>query len=161
MTVKHMRIDNRLIHGQVTVNWVQSVGAEQILVVNDQVANDPIQKVLLPKAARGVKTSVLSVDDAITFVNEHPSVTILIVAKFPADALKMLQAGVKPEQVNVGNQAPLPATKYTMVTHSIAVTADDAKVYRDIAGQGITLTSQMLPSDSKLNFIDLLAKKGL
>lgn len=44
MAVVHLRIDNRLIHGQVTVSWVNLVGANHIICTNDDVANDPIQK---------------------------------------------------------------------------------------------------------------------
>jgi mannose/fructose/N-acetylgalactosamine-specific phosphotransferase system component IIB len=163
MSVKHLRIDNRLIHGQVTATWVQSLGSNHILVVNDQVAKDPIQKVLLPKAARGVKTSVLSVDEAVEYVMDpgHQSETILMVVKFPSDALRVLEAGVTPGQVNVGNQAPIPGTNYKMVTRSIAVTADDATIYRAIADKGFVVTAQMLPTDRKSDLVELLVKKGL
>lgn len=52
MPVVHMRIDNRLIHGQVTVTWASSLNADHMVVCNDKVAVDPIQKVMLPAAAR-------------------------------------------------------------------------------------------------------------
>lgn len=162
MPVKHMRIDNRLIHGQVTVTWVSSVGADHIIVVNDDVAKDPIQKMLLPIAARGVKTSVLSVDDTLAYTTlpEH-SEQIFILAKFPSDALRLLQGGMKVGVVNVGNQAPRPGTDYVMVTKSIAVTKEDAQIYRDIVSQGIDLKCHMLPTDSNIDIIRLLDKKKL
>lgn len=34
------RIDNRLVHGQVGVVWTSSVGANLLLVANDETAND-------------------------------------------------------------------------------------------------------------------------
>ncbi|MCL6624994.1 PTS system mannose/fructose/N-acetylgalactosamine-transporter subunit IIB [Alicyclobacillus shizuokensis] len=162
MPVKHLRIDNRLIHGQVTATWVQSIGANHILVVNDQVARDPIQKVLLPKAARGVKTSVLSVEEAVAYVQDpsHEKDSILMVVKLPSDALRVLEGGVRPAQVNVGNQAPTPGTDYKMVTKSIAVTAADTEIYKSIAAKGFTVTAQMLPTDSKLDLLELIRKKG-
>jgi PTS system mannose-specific IIB component len=83
----------------------------------------------------------------------------MIIAKFPSDALALLENGVKPNEINVGNQAPQPGTKYKMVTKSIAVTADDAKIYRKI-NEMYNLTSQMLPSDSKKDFIRLIEDKG-
>jgi hypothetical protein len=66
MPVIHLRIDNRLIHGQVTVTWASSLNADHMIVCNDKVAVDPIQKVMLPAAARGVKTSVLSIADTLS-----------------------------------------------------------------------------------------------
>lgn len=159
--IVHMRIDNRLIHGQVTVTWVGSVGANHLLVVNDEVAEDPIQKQMLPLAARGVKTSVFSIKDALDYVNKSlDKEKIMIIAKLPSDVLVLLENGLKPNEINVGNQAPLPGTKYKMVTKSIAVTEDDAVIYRKI-NEMYHLTSQMMPSDSKKDFIQLLKDKGL
>jgi mannose/fructose/N-acetylgalactosamine-specific phosphotransferase system component IIB len=164
MPVLHMRIDNRLIHGQVTVTWVGSIGADRLIVTNDQVAKDPVQKMLLPAAARGVPTSVLSVDDTLTYVASEQGQRdkIMIIAKLPTDGLRLLEGGIKPAKVNVGNQAPTPATKFKMITHSIAATAEDAATYRAIAGLlGNKLTSQMMPSERPSDIVSLLQKNGL
>lgn len=160
--ILHMRIDNRLIHGQVAVSWVNSIGADHLLVVNDEVADDPIQKQMLPLAARRVKTSVFSIDEAVDYIEKfQDKEKIMIIAKFPLDGLKLLERGVKPMEVNVGNQAPLPGTKYKMVTKSIAVTPEDAAIYRKIEELGYKLTSRMMPSDSHRSFIELIESKGL
>lgn len=163
MTVAHMRIDNRLIHGQVTVKWVGAVGANHLIVTNDAVAKDEIQRMILPQAARGVKTSILSVDDTLKYCSEPQAVNerIMLIAKFPTDALRLLQGGLQPREINVGNQAPTPGTKFTMVTRSIAVTAEDAGIYREIAGLGTSLTSKMMPTDKPTDFVRLLAGKKL
>lgn len=41
------RIDERLIHGQVGVQWVGFAGANLVLVANDEVAADPVQQNLM------------------------------------------------------------------------------------------------------------------
>jgi mannose/fructose/N-acetylgalactosamine-specific phosphotransferase system component IIB len=163
MTVVHLRIDNRLIHGQVTVKWVGAVRTDHLIVANDVVAADEIQRMILPQAARGVKTSIFTIDQALQYCAKPGSSNerILVIAKFPSDALRLLQGGLEPQEINVGNQAPTSGTKFTMVTRSIAVTADDARIYRELAGLGTPLTSRMMPSDKHADFIDLLAKKGL
>ncbi|HYF92247.1 MAG TPA: PTS sugar transporter subunit IIB [Symbiobacteriaceae bacterium] len=162
MTVIHMRIDNRLIHGQVTVSWVNSMAANHMIVCNDKVAVDPIQKIMLPQAARGVRTSVLSIKDTLQYCAspEGQPEQILLIAKFPADGLALLEGGLQPKEINVGNQAPIGGTQFKMVTNTIAVTADDAAKYRAIAEKGYRLTYKMMPSDSAGDFLQLLAKKG-
>jgi mannose/fructose/N-acetylgalactosamine-specific phosphotransferase system component IIB len=163
MPVVHMRIDNRLIHGQVTSSWVNAVRASHIIVCNDKVANDKLQKMLLPQAARGVPTSVLSVEDTLKFVNSDKGQKerIFVLAKFPQDASRLLDGGLQPAEINVGNQAPTPGTKFKMVTHSIAVTSEDADVYRSIAERGYKLTSKMMPTDRAADFLELLKKHKL
>jgi PTS system mannose-specific IIB component len=143
---------------------VGSVGANRLIVTNDQVATDPVQKMLLPAAARGVPTSVLSVDDTLAHVasEQGQREKIMIIAKLPTDGLRLLEGGLKPARVNVGNQAPTPATKFKMITHSIAATADDAVTYRAIAGLlGHELTSQMMPTERPTDVVSLLKKNGL
>jgi PTS system mannose-specific IIB component len=162
MTVVHMRIDNRLIHGQVTVSWVGAVGANRLIVTNDQVARDPIQTMLLPQAARGVPTLVLSVADTLAYAasEQGQREKIMVIAKLPSDGLRLVDGGLQPLETNVGNQAPTPGTKFKMVTHSIAVTADDAAVYRRIGSNGTHLSSRMMPSDRNSDFLAVLAKNG-
>jgi PTS system mannose-specific IIB component len=162
MTVVHMRIDNRLIHGQVTVSWVGAVGANRLIVTNDQVARDPIQTMLLPQAARGVPTLVLSVADTLAYVasEQGQREKILVIAKLPSDGLRLVEGGLQPLEVNVGNQAPTPGTKFKMVTHSIAVTPDDAATYRQIDTDGVHLSSRMMPSDRNSDFLAVLTRNG-
>ncbi len=163
MSVLHLRIDNRLIHGQVTTKWVGNLGADHIVVTNDEVSEDPIQKTMLPQAARGVKTSVLSVKDTINYLESEDAEkeNILIIAKFPEDALDLLKSGVEPEEVNVGNQAPIAGTDPVKITKSIAVTKEQAPIYKKISDMGFDLKSRMLPSDKAIDFIKKLNNKGL
>ena len=47
------RIDERLIHGQVGVQWVGFAGANLVLVANDEVADDPVQQNLMENGTCG------------------------------------------------------------------------------------------------------------
>ena len=160
--IKHLRIDNRLIHGQVAVVWQKYIDAKAIIVCNDKVAADPIQKMALPLAARGSKVLVLSIAAMLAYEKEHPDESLFVIAKFPQDALDILRSGVKVESVNVGNAAPIQGTKYVMLTKSTAATKEDAEIYREIAGlNGGRLTTQILPSMEKLDVLSLLDKAGM
>ncbi|GAC1635384.1 MAG: hypothetical protein NVS4B7_21600 [Ktedonobacteraceae bacterium] len=79
----------------------------------------------------------------------------------PEDALRLREGGLQPEEINVGNQAPTPGTKFKMVTHSVAVTSEDAAIYRAIAEKGYRLTSKMMPSDRATDFLETLKKNNL
>ena len=160
--IKHLRIDNRLIHGQVAVAWQKYINAKVIIVCNDAVAKDPIQKMALPLAARESKVLVYSIEETIRYAKEHADEQVFVIAKFPQDALAILDAGEKVAEINVGNAAPVMGTKYVMVTRSIAATKEDAEVYRRVAERnGGKLTSQIMPSMETSNFLEALRKSGL
>ena len=158
----HLRIDNRLIHGQVAVTWKNHIGADKIIVTNDKVAADPIQKMALPMAARGNTVYVFSIEETLNYAKEHQDETMFVICKFPSDALAILESGLEVQEVNVGNAAPIQGTTYKMVTKSIAVTEDDAKIYRKIAEmRGGVLNSRLTTLNETENFLELLTKNGL
>jgi PTS system mannose-specific IIB component len=161
--VVHLRIDNRLVHGQVTLAWVGALDVDHIIVANDEVAGDELQRLLLPQAARGVRTPVLTIDHALSRCKDVGAERerAMVIAKLPSDALRLVDGGLDPSEVNVGNQAPRSGTRFTMVARSIAVTAEDAATYRQIAAKGHRLVSKMMPSDKPADFLQLLDRKGL
>jgi mannose/fructose/N-acetylgalactosamine-specific phosphotransferase system component IIB len=163
MTVVHMRIDNRLIHGQVTVVWVGHLAADHLIVANDAVAADEMQRLLLPQAARGVRTSVLSLAATLQYCSSSDTSgeRIFVIAKLPSDALALIEGGLAPQEINVGNQAPRSGSAFKMVTRSIAVTAEDAATFRAIADHGFVLGQRMMPTDRSADFLAVLAQKKL
>jgi len=159
--IKHLRIDNRLIHGQVAVVWMNSIGANAIIVANDKVAADPLQKMALPLAARGSKVMVFTIEELLQYNKDNPEETLFVVCKLPTDALQVLESGAEVEVVNVGNAAPVAGTQYKMVTKSIAATKEDAVVYRQIAAlRGGVLKSRMVPTNEDTDFLKVLADAG-
>lgn len=161
--IKHLRIDNRLIHGQVAVTWMRRINADALVVVNDDVAKDRIQKMALPLAARDAKVLVLSHQELQEHVKAHPEMSLFVIAKFPTDALRILESGLEVGEVNVGNAAPIAGTKYVMVEKkSIAATKEDAEVYRKIAElRGGKLLTQTVSTYEPQDFLELLRKAGL
>ncbi len=159
--ITHLRIDNRLIHGQVAVTWKNHIGADKIIVTNDKVAADPIQKMALPLAARGATVLVLTIAECIQYAQEHSEETMFVIAKYPQDALDILKSGVEVEEVNVGNASPIAGTDYKMVDKSIAATKEDATVYREIAElRGGKLMSRLTPATEANDFLELLKEAG-
>lgn len=142
---------------------MRRINADAIAVVNDEVARDPIQKMALPLAARGTAVLVLSGDELVKCEAENPGRTLFVIAKFPADALRILESGLAVEEVNVGNAAPIAGTQYVMVEkRSIAATREDAEVYRKIAAlRGGKLTTQTVSTYQPQDFLALLTKAGL
>ena len=51
MAIDFVRIDDRLVHGQVATTWIKKYEIEQVIVINDLLANDPVQKSVLEMTA--------------------------------------------------------------------------------------------------------------
>ena len=108
MGIVHTRIDDRLIHGQVAAYWVNSLNIDRIMVANDEVAQDQLQKSILKMAAPpGVKTSIITIKKAAENIKagKYDNQRVFLILKDPKDAVDLIEMGVKLDVINVGNLA--------------------------------------------------------
>src|SRR5574342_921258 len=98
MKISLIRIDERLIHGQVTMGWARTANANLILAVNDLVAKDPFQKKLMMMAAPvGATVEIYSIDEVVEKLdsNAWPNATILLLLRNPIDMVRLVEKGVQ------------------------------------------------------------------
>lgn len=103
-TIKMIRIDERLIHGQGQL-WINSLGANLVIVANDEVATSSIQqtlmKSLIPKT---IGMRFFSIAETCEKIHKaSPKQSIFLVVKNPKDLLRLADGGVPIKEVNVGN----------------------------------------------------------
>ena len=157
MTIIANRIDGRLIHGQVANLWTTTLNISRIMVVDDEVAENAIEKSGLKLATpAGVKLSVLPVAKAAENIlaGKYDSQRLLIVAKKPDRFLRLVKAGVPIETLNVGNMSQTSETR--SITRSINVVDEDVAVFNKLHDKGVVLTAQMVPNDPVEDFMKLL-----
>jgi fructoselysine/glucoselysine PTS system EIIB component len=67
--IKLVRVDHRLLHGQVAFSWTNTLGADCILIANDEVVNDEIYKTTLKLAKpQGVRLVIKNIQDSINSI---------------------------------------------------------------------------------------------
>ena len=148
------RIDNRLIHGQVGVTWVNHLGANLILVANDEVASDEVQQSLmemvLPDA---IGTRFFTIEKTIKVINKAaPRQLIFLVCKTPQDALRLIEGGVPIKEINIGNMHF--KTGKQQISSTVSLDDDDKKILRKLHDMGIKLEIRRVP-DEKIE-VDIL-----
>ena len=106
--IVNVRMDERLIHGQVAGIWAPSLHTQRIIVINDEAAADTLQKSSLRMAApTSMRLSVLPVESAAKNIRsgKYGKQRLFLVFKNPTDVLRYLKAGGKLTHVNVGNMS--------------------------------------------------------
>ncbi|KJF79577.1 PTS system N-acetylgalactosamine-specific transporter subunit IIB, partial [Raoultella planticola] len=91
------RIDNRLVHGQVGVTWTSTIGANLLIVVDDEVANDDIQQKLMGMTADtyGFGIRFFSIEKTIAIISKAaPHQKIFLICRTPATVRKLIEGGV-------------------------------------------------------------------
>jgi len=158
MGVNAIRIDERLIHGQVATLWQGVWNCNRIIVIDTKSAEDPILKSVLRIACPGsVNLSVLTADKAAANLasGKYGSERITIVTKTPSNLVTLLNNGFKFDcEVTVGNMSNGEGKK--RVTNNICVTKDDIADFHKLADDGCRLVKQLVPSESASDFMPLL-----
>lgn len=145
----HIRIDDRLIHGQVANFWTNELNVNRIMVINDYIANDSTQKSILKMAApSNVSTSIITKEKAISNIsqNKYASQKVLLVVKSPVEIVELLKAGFDIKEVNVGNLSSRPDTE--LLKNNISVTLEEKKALEEMLNHNVKVTCMMTPSDS-------------
>lgn len=152
--IKLLRVDHRLLHGQVVVSWFESMDANTILVANDVVANDELRKSAIRLAKpEHAKLVMKSIDDSIEAINSGATdkYQMLIVVESVADAEKLIRGTQgKITSLNLGGTKPREGTKNYSKT--INLTDLEADLLTKLQQNGIDIYIQQIPSESKQKF---------
>lgn len=140
------RIDNRLIHGQVATQWTSTIGANLILVANDEVAGNKMRQKLMDMAApQGVATRYFSVQKTIDVIHKAAARQhIFLIVENPEDALRLVKGGVPIKKLNIGNMHMSEGKR--QVATSVAVNDEDVAAFRALQDVGVELSIQRVPS---------------
>lgn len=151
MNITLLRIDDRLIHGQVATSWAKAVKCEAIFAISDDVANDKLRsELLLQIVPPGLKGYVIPVEKAIK-VYHNPQYTgknILWLVTKPADVLRLIEGGVKIDKVNVGGMTYKDGNK--MLSDAVTVGKADVEAFHKLLDLGVDLTMQKVATNPKV-----------
>lgn len=142
------RIDNRLVHGQVGVTWTNSLGANLVLVANDQAAGDLMQQNLMDMVVSdGVQTRYFTLQKTIDVIHKAAErQKIFIVCKTPQDVLTLVKGGVPIRFVNVGNMHFAEGKR--QIHKTVSVDDSDVVVFRELEQLGVTCEIRRVPDEA-------------
>jgi len=148
MDIQLVRIDDRLIHGQVVVGWVKALDIQSLVVVNDTIAKDAMQKTLMEMAVpSGLKVKFSSVEEGPSLVKGGDALRTLVLFANPADVLRFVQGGGSVPSVNVGGMHFSEGKR--QVGKTVCVNGEDVRAFQALKGLGTTLEVRAVPGDMK------------
>lgn len=153
MKIVLVRVDDRLIHGQVVVGWTRTVGANHIVVANDEVARDSTQKALMRIAAPvGVKVSILPVAEAAAVLagGRLGGDNVMVLVRDPQSLLGLLQGGVTLSKINIGNVRAAPGRE--RLTKEVAASLEEIEAWKALDRAGLVLEAIWLPGGAVTDF---------
>ena len=158
MEIPLLRIDNRLIHGQVASSWAKIVKCDAIFAISDDVAKDELRtKLLLQVAPAHLQAYVISVDKAIKVWHNpmYADRKVLWLVTKPGDIVRLIEGGVDIKKVNVGGMTHREGCK--LISQAVAIDADDLAAFKKLNEMGVKMTLQQLPTNAEEDVMPKLA----
>jgi len=143
-----VRIDDRLLHGQVVVNWVRVLEPRRIAIVDDELAADAAAvSTMQAVAPDDVLLWVGTVEDAAHALVEASPVSLadtMILLRSPEQARALYDAGLHYERLNVGCLGGGPGR--ARVHSQVSLSPKEMEVLQYLASLGVHVSVQALPS---------------
>lgn len=143
-----VRVDDRLIHGQVMTAWMKMLPAKQIIVVDNKVAKDEFMLFVLQNAApSGVKVVALTEEEAIEKLKEGLTIPSFVLAKSPLSLQPLVNAGLDIKAINIGGMG-MRGSRTTVYQN---VSADEAEraCIKEMLAKGVDVHIQIMPSTKR------------
>jgi PTS system mannose-specific IIB component len=153
VSLRLVRIDDRLIHGQVVAVWLRALGAQRIVIVDDATARDEfLREVLTLASPPGVPVEVLDLEQGAIRCKELVTSPepVIVLARAPRTVLRLRQAGVPIEVVDLGGMGAGPGRRRLHKT--ISVSPDELSELREIEQLGTRVEIQIVADDRPIPF---------
>jgi len=144
-----VRIDDRLIHGQVVLGWARALKPDRIVVANDRVAgNQWERKFYTSSVPTHIKVSFLDLEETSRQLLNNLFKTELVMILFESvkDVHTVIESGVTLEKINVGG---LHYRKGAVELLPFVFLTDEDRTYlRELVKKSVTLTAQDIPGNN-------------
>ncbi|MFA9354623.1 PTS sugar transporter subunit IIB [Pediococcus pentosaceus] len=154
--IKLLRVDHRLLHGQVAFSWTQELGVDCILIANDGVMRDDIRKTTIKLAKpQGVKLVIKSIEDSIKALKSGitDKYKLFIVVESIEDAYRLAKSYPEIKHINLGGTKPAENTK--KISKAINITSNDEKMLNELISTGYEVEIRQVPNDKAVNYGEL------
>jgi mannose/fructose/N-acetylgalactosamine-specific phosphotransferase system component IIB len=147
-----VRIDDRMIHGQVVLGWARVLKPDRIVLANDRIAgNSWERKFYTASVPSQVKLSFLTLaETTVEYFNElFKDESVLILFDSVGDIFNVIESGVMFDNINVGGLHFRPGAEE--ILPYVFLTEEDKRLLRELVKRGVTLIAQDIPGNPSVN----------
>jgi len=151
-----MRVDDRLLHGQIAYSWKAELGYEAIVIISDTAYKDDVRKMAIKMAKpEGVRLAIRDSDSAVELLNNEllKDLKVFVVVDNIKTAQKVLSNISEKVKLNIGGiqkeEGKRPITKYTFIDDQ------EQKILQELSEANFDIEFKLVPSDHAKSFKEL------
>ena len=151
-----VRIDDRLIHGQVMTSWLNFLGANKIMIIDDGVAQDPfVKNVLKTCIPANIKMATFTVDKAAERLQKgFPGDKCIILVKYPETLHRLLKKGIVFDEINIGGMGV--SGKRTKFFRNISASEEEKQMMKEMIEAGSKIHVRIIAEDSATDISNMV-----
>ena len=142
----HVRVDNRLLHGQVVQYWLGHLEITHLIVADDGVARNEAMSIIYRMALPDtVQLTIIPLGDLPAMLKELDSVGTMVLIKDVQAAVRSVARGATISAVTLGNVHA--AADRARITDAIYLSAEEVDALASLCRQGIVVEIQTFPGE--------------
>lgn len=150
--IKLVRVDHRLLHGQVAFAWTKYLEADCILIASDDLMKDELRMAAMWMARpTGIKLVMKTIDDSVKALNSGVTdkYRLFILCENIEDVYRLCMQVPCIKKVNLGGMKNGADRK--QVAKAIHVAENDIRLLKILDEKGIELEIRLVPNDRAEN----------
>ncbi|MCJ7841612.1 PTS sugar transporter subunit IIB [Lederbergia sp. NSJ-179] len=152
-----IRVDSRLLYGQVVTRWIGQVNAKEVIIIDDALANDEFMiEVFKMAAPSGVELFVKTIDAAKDFLAERDLKTSIILFKNIPSLLEAINKGYPFSDIQIGGIGGGPDR--IVVFKNITLTKAEYQELLELEKKGVHVFLQTVPEEREVKLADIAKK---
>ena len=142
----HVRIDNRLLHGQIVQFWIGHLGITHILIADDETSENEsmpiIYRMALPEE---VRLTIVPIDDLADALDRFESQRTMVLIRDVEDAKRVLECRAPVNSIVLGNIHS--KEERTRITDSVYLSEQEIKSLIELQTHNIDIEIQTFPGE--------------
>jgi len=158
MNIVLVRVDDRLIHGQILESWIPFMKAQCVVVANDALAGDQFQRAILSMAIPDrIKVRIVPVEETrgLQSDTELSGLSTLVIVSSIQDAFRLRNNGIEFQRLNIGNMKGPETSR--QISYSVWISADDERMIKEMIDQGLDVNLQSVPREREIDIRSIIA----
>jgi D-glucosaminate PTS system EIIB component len=160
--IQMVRVDFRLIHGQVITKWIRQTSANRIVIINDVLASDEFMKSIYVMAApANVEVEIYSVTTAIDLwkKNQMGEGKLFVLFKDIETTFRTIKGGIPIKDIQIGGLGAGPGR--VAVFGPITFNEEDVELLKGLEKEGCRVYLHQVPDEPKMEFKKALERFNL
>lgn len=143
-----VRVDYRMVHGQIVAKWIKFRPVDRLILADDSLVDDPFMGDIYRMAVPDREVDIVKLGDVKTAIDRKND-TVLLIFKDVASAYTVYKNGLQLPELNVG--AVQNSAQRKAVVQGVALSVEEYEKLSEMKAEGVNVFLQPIPENDPIS----------